>query len=76
LDAVVAPSIYPEAGWYQVTLAPERSFALLEQFEAFMWHRLVFSLSDNALTLGGRAAAPLQGFSWESGRVVGLLCHL
>ncbi|GGC85873.1 type 1 glutamine amidotransferase [Vreelandella lutescens] len=76
LDAVVAPGTYPEAGWHQVTLAPESSFDLPEQFEAFMWHRLVFSLPDNALPLGGSAAAPLQGFSWDSGRVVGLLCHL
>ncbi|WP_249978219.1 type 1 glutamine amidotransferase [Vreelandella olivaria] len=76
LGAVVAPGTYPEAGWHQVILAPDSSFDLPEQFEAFMWHRHVFSLPDNALPLGGSAAAPLQGFSWDAGRVVGLLCHL
>ena len=40
-----------------------------------MWHRLVFSLPDGALPLGGSAASPLQGFSWDAGRVAGLLCH-
>ncbi|AQU84882.1 MAG: type 1 glutamine amidotransferase [Halomonas sp.] len=76
LDAVVAPGTYPEIGWHNVTLAPESTFDLPEQFEAFMWHRYVFSLPESALPLGGSAAAPLQGFSWDAGRVVGLLCHL
>ncbi|PRY66914.1 GMP synthase-like glutamine amidotransferase [Vreelandella songnenensis] len=76
LDAVVAPGTYPEQGFHEVTLAPESPFDLPEQFEAFMWHRYVFSLPEDALPLGGSPAAPLQGFSWDSGRVVGLLCHL
>lgn len=76
LEAVVAPGTYPETGWHTVTLAPESTFDLPEQFDAFMWHRLVFSLPDGALPLGGSAAAPLQGFSWDAGRVVALLCHL
>ena len=76
LDAVVAPGTYPERGWHTVSMAPESPFDLPEQFEAFMWHRHVFSLPDNALPLGGSPAAPLQGFSWDSGRVLGLLCHL
>ncbi|RUR34931.1 type 1 glutamine amidotransferase [Vreelandella andesensis] len=76
LDAVIAPGTYPETGWHQITLAPESTFDLPEQFEAFMWHRLVFSLPESALPLGGSAAAPLQGFSWDAGRVIGLLCHL
>lgn len=76
LDAVVAPGTYPERGWHTVSLAPESPFDLPEQFEAFMWHRHVFSLPESALPLGGSPAAPLQGFSWDSGRVIGLLCHL
>lgn len=76
LGAVVAPGTYPETGWHQITLAPESTIDLPEQFEAFLWHRYVFSLPDEALPLGGSAAAPLQGFSWDAGRVVGLLCHL
>ena len=76
LEAVIAPGTYPETGWHTVTLAPESGFDLPEQFEAFMWHRLVFSLPDGAIPLGGSAAAPLQGFSWDVGRVVGLLCHV
>ncbi|BCB09235.1 amidotransferase [Vreelandella venusta] len=75
LDAVIAPGTYPEIGWHQITLAPESTFDLPEQFEAFMRHRLVFSLPESALPLGGSVAAPLQGFSWDAGRVVGLLCH-
>ena len=76
LDAVVAPGTYSERGWHTVSLAPESPFDLPEQFEAFMWHRHVFSLPESALPLGGSPAAPLQGFSWDSGRVIGLLCHL
>ncbi|HBP78686.1 MAG TPA: glutamine amidotransferase [Halomonas sp.] len=75
LEAVVAPGTSPETGWHTVTLASESTFDLPEQFEAFMWHRLVFSLPDGALPLGGSAASPLQGFSWDAGRVAGLLCH-
>ncbi|MGO3701267.1 MULTISPECIES: type 1 glutamine amidotransferase [Halomonas] len=74
LEAIIAPGTYPERGWHTVSLAPESPFDLPEQFDAFMWHRYVFSLPDNALPLGGSAAAPLQGFSWDSGRVIGLLC--
>ncbi|MGM0834348.1 type 1 glutamine amidotransferase [Halomonas qinghailakensis] len=75
LDAVIAPGTYPEIGWHPITLAPESTFDLPEHFEAFMWHRFVFSLPESALPLGGSAAAPLQGFSWDAGRVIGLLCH-
>ncbi|MCP1314331.1 type 1 glutamine amidotransferase [Halomonas sp. 707D7] len=76
LEAVIAPGTYPETGWHAVTLAPESPFDLPERFEALMWHRYVFSLPDDALPLGGSDAAPLQGFAWDAGRVVGLLCHL
>ena len=73
---MVAPGTYPETGWHAVTLAPENSLDLPETFSAFMWHRYVFSLPDDALPLGGSEAAPLQGFAWDRGRVIGLLCHL
>lgn len=76
LGAVVAPGTYPETGWHAVTLAPESTLDLPEEFTAFMWHRYVFSLPDDAISLGGSEAAPVQGFSWDSGRVIGLLCHL
>lgn len=76
LGSVVAPGTYPETGWHTVTLAPESSLDLPETFSAFMWHRYVFSLPDDAFPLGGSEAAPLQGFAWDGGRVIGLLCHL
>lgn len=76
LGAVVAPGTYPETGWHTVTLAPENALDLPEAFTAFMWHRYVFSLPDEAISLGGSEAAPLQGFVWDKGRVMGLLCHL
>ncbi|WP_447894273.1 type 1 glutamine amidotransferase [Vreelandella sp. GE22] len=76
LDAVIAPGTYPETGWHTVTLAPDSPFDLPGRFEAFMWHRYVFSLPEDALPLGGSEAAPLQGFAWDGGRVVGLMCHL
>lgn len=76
LGAISAPGTYPETGWHKITLADDSPFDLPEQFDAFMWHRQVFSLPDYALPLGGSQAAPLQGFAWDAGRVVGLLCHL
>ncbi len=76
LDATVAPGTFPETGFHNVTLADSAPFDLPEQFPAFMWHRMVFSLPDGALPLGASAAAPLQGFAWDAGRVIGLLCHL
>ncbi|NYS60526.1 type 1 glutamine amidotransferase [Vreelandella salicampi] len=76
LGAISALGIYPETGWHTVSLADESPFELPDTFDAFMWHRYVFSLPDGALPLGGSAAAPLQGFSWDGGRVMGLLCHL
>ncbi len=76
LGAVVAPGTYTETGWHTVTLASESALDLPETFSAFMWHRYVFSLPDDALPLGGSEAAPLQGFAWDKGRVIGLLCHL
>ena len=47
-----------------------------EQFDAFMWHREVFALPDDAVALGGSETSPVQGFSWDGSRVIGLLCHL
>lgn len=76
LGATVAPGTFPETGFHTVTLADNAPFDLPGQFAAFMWHRTVFSLPEGAEALGGSAAAPLQGFAWDTGRVVGLLCHL
>ncbi|WP_299315368.1 type 1 glutamine amidotransferase [uncultured Halomonas sp.] len=76
LGAVVARGRCAEVGWHRVTLAAESPLDLPEQFEAFMWHRDVFALPEDAVTLGGSEASPLQGFSWDGGRVIGLLCHL
>ncbi|BBI64186.1 hypothetical protein HSBAA_54920 [Vreelandella sulfidaeris] len=76
LGSVVAPGTYPETGWHTVNLAPESSLDLPESFSAFMWHRYVFSLPDDAFPLGGSEASPLQGFTWDRDRVIGLLCHL
>lgn len=76
LGAVVAPGTYAETGWHQIQLAPDSGLDLPERFEAFMWHREVFALPEGALPLGGSQASPLQGFSWDGGRVLGLLCHL
>ncbi|WP_372613923.1 type 1 glutamine amidotransferase [Halomonas sp.] len=76
LDATVGAGTRAEIGWHRVDLAPQSPFDLPERFEAFMWHRNVFSLPDGSLPLGGSAASPIQGFAWDKGRVVGLLCHL
>lgn len=76
LGAVVAPGTYAETGWHPIALAPESPFDLPERFEAFLWHRDVFALPEDAMPLGGSQAGPLQGFAWDGGRVVGLLCHL
>ncbi|MBB3231678.1 type 1 glutamine amidotransferase [Halomonas stenophila] len=76
LGATVARGTYAETGWHRVVQAPESPFDLPDHFDAFMWHREVFALPEDALPLGGSQASPLQGFSWDDGRVVGLLCHL
>lgn len=76
LGAVVARGTVAETGWHRVDLAPLSPVDLPDTFEAFMWHREVFALPDYALALGRSEASPLQGFTWDGGRVVGLLCHL
>lgn len=76
LGAVVARGTFAETGWHPVTLAAESGLDLPERFDAFMWHREVFSLPEEAVALGGSEASPLQGFAWDGGRVLGLLCHL
>ncbi|WP_027967648.1 type 1 glutamine amidotransferase [Halomonas halocynthiae] len=76
LCAGVSRGTYAETGWQKVTLHTTSPFDLPEHFDAFTWHRNVFGLPDDALPLGGSEASPLQGFSWDAGRVVGLLCHL
>lgn len=76
LGATVGRGTYAEVGWHEVTLAPDSPFDLPEQFTAFMWHRHVFALPDDALPLGGSPGSPVQGFAWDAGRALGLLCHL
>ncbi|SDK71249.1 type 1 glutamine amidotransferase [Billgrantia gudaonensis] len=76
LGASVGPGTFAEVGWHRIDLAPNSPFDLPEQFTAFMWHRDVFALPDGALPLGGSTASPVQGFAWDGGRVIGLLCHL
>ncbi|WP_163575120.1 type 1 glutamine amidotransferase [Halomonas faecis] len=76
LGASVGPGTFAEVGWHRIDLAPNSPFDLPEQFTAFMWHRDVFALPDDALPLGGSAASPVQGFAWDGGRVIALLCHL
>jgi GMP synthase-like glutamine amidotransferase len=76
LGATVGRGTFAEIGWHEVTLAPESPFDLPEQFTAFMWHRDVFALPEDAQPLGGSAASPIQGFAWDAGRALGLLCHL
>ncbi|MDI5984005.1 type 1 glutamine amidotransferase [Halomonas sp. M4R5S39] len=76
LGAVVSAGTFAETGWHRIDLAPDSPFDLPEQFDAFMWHRDVFGLPDDSQPLGGSAASPVQGFAWDAGRVVGLLCHL
>ena len=76
LGAIVGRGTAAETGWHRVTLAPLSPVDLPETFEAFMWHREVFALPDYALALGRSEASPLQGFTWDDGRVVALLCHL
>ena len=76
LGAIVSPGTYPELGFHRITLAADSPFDLPEQFEAFMCHRNIFGLPEGALPLGASAASPVQGFSWDAGRVVALQCHL
>lgn len=76
LGAIVSPGTYAERGWQRITLADDSPFDLPEQFEAFLWHRDVFGLPEDALPLGASAASPLQGFAWDGGRVLALQCHL
>ncbi|MBS9403899.1 type 1 glutamine amidotransferase [Halomonas sp. TRM85114] len=76
LGATVASGTFAESGWQRIDLAADSPFDLPERFDAFMWHREVFALPDEASPLGGSAASPIQGFAWDAGRVVGLLCHL
>ena len=76
LGATVGRGTFIETGWHEVTLAAQSPFDLPETFTAFMWHRDVFALPEGALPLGSSLASPVQGFAWDAGRVVGLLCHL
>lgn len=76
LGATVGRGTFAEVGWHEVTLAPESPFDLPERFTAFMWHRDVFALPEEALPLGGSSGSPVQGFAWDAGRALGLLCHL
>ncbi|MCE9664471.1 type 1 glutamine amidotransferase [Halomonas sp. M5N1S17] len=76
LGATVGRGTFAEVGWHEVTLAPESPFDLPEQFTAFMWHGDVFALPDDALPLGGSPVSPVQGFAWDAGRALGLLCHI
>ncbi|HSP57050.1 MAG TPA: type 1 glutamine amidotransferase [Halomonas sp.] len=76
LGATVANGTFAESGWQRIDLAAGSPFDLPDRFDAFMWHREVFALPDEASPLGGSAASPVQGFAWDAGRVVGLLCHL
>lgn len=76
LYASVSRGTYAETGWQHIALSDNSPFDLPEHFEAFTWHRTIFGLPDEALPLGGSEASPLQGFSWDAGRVLGLLCHL
>lgn len=76
LGAIVSKGTYTEVGFHTVSLAPDSPFDLPDTFEAFMWHRDIFGLPDDALPLGASAASPVQGFSWDSGRVIALQCHL
>ncbi|MDN3525256.1 type 1 glutamine amidotransferase [Halomonas sabkhae] len=76
LGAVVSRGTHAASGWHSVRLAPQSPFDLPETFEAFMWHRDIFALPDDALPLGGSEAGPMQGFSWDAQRVIGLLFHI
>lgn len=76
LGATVGRGTFAEVGWHEVTLAAQSPFDLPDIFSALMWHRDVFALPDDALPLGSSPASPVQGFAWDAGRVLGLLCHL
>lgn len=76
LGAIVSPAVEPEVGWQHVTLADASPFDLPERFEALLWHQDIFGLPDDTLPLGSTPAGPVQGFSWDLGRVVAMQCHL
>ncbi|MDL4861729.1 type 1 glutamine amidotransferase, partial [Halomonas elongata] len=60
LGAMVSRGTYAESGWHTIDLAPDSPFDLPERFEAFMWHRDIFALPDDAQPLGGSEASPMQ----------------
>ncbi|QEA38593.1 type 1 glutamine amidotransferase [Pistricoccus aurantiacus] len=76
LGAIVSRGTHAEIGWQTVQLAEDSPFDLPECFEALLWHRDIFGLPEDASPLGGSDASPLLGFSWDTGRVIALQCHL
>ncbi|MGJ8526840.1 hypothetical protein LMG33818_002597 [Halomonadaceae bacterium LMG 33818] len=76
LGAIISPGTYPELGWHTVRRAPACPLALPESFDAFHWHKEIFSLPEEAVPIGSTAASPIQGFCWDEARVISLLFHV
>ncbi|WP_148252625.1 type 1 glutamine amidotransferase [Aidingimonas lacisalsi] len=76
LGAIASPGTHAEIGWHTIERAPDSPFDLPEHFDAFLWQNQVFGLPDGALPLGSTTTCPVQGFSWDHGRVVAMQCHL
>ncbi|WP_106475851.1 type 1 glutamine amidotransferase [Phytohalomonas tamaricis] len=76
LGAIISRGTYTELGWHTVTRSDECELALPATFEAFHCHSDIFGLPDDAAPIGATPASPVQGFSWDDGRVVALQFHL
>ena len=80
LGGSVAPGMYREIGWHEVSKGSEAVHcalgrALPDRFLAFHWHGDCFSIPPGAVALGYSAACATQGFVWQE-RVVALQFHL
>lgn len=76
MGALVSTGSYPEFGWSSVRKAPDCPLNLPETFDVFHWHKEIFGLPQGALPIGSTRIAPLQGFCWDSERVISLLFHI
>ncbi|GHC15179.1 type 1 glutamine amidotransferase [Aidingimonas halophila] len=76
LGAIASPGPYTEIGWYTIQSAPDSAFDLPEQFDAFLWQNEILALPEGTTPLGSSSNCPVQGFSWDRGRVVAMQCHL
>lgn len=76
MGAVVSGGSLPELGWQSISKAPGCTLPLPDKFEAFCWHQEIFGIPPDADAIGSTRVAPVQGFSWDSERVIAMQFHL